>query len=118
MSVQWVEWNGKKILYADFRGLKRKELVPNLELTADMLENASGQALLLLNFKDVSVHFAYLRRCNELGQKVIHPKTEKLAVLGIDGVKAAMFVTFNKIVGQKSASFTTERAAKDWLVKQ
>ena len=117
MSVEWLEWNGKQILYADFRGLSRKELIPNLEKTAGMLDEAQGQVLLLLNFKGVSIHFAYLRRCNELGQKVIHPKTEKLAVLGIDGVKAAMFVTFNKIVGQKSASFKTEEEAKSWLVQ-
>ena len=117
MSVEWVEWGDKEILYADFRGLKRAQLIPQLELTARMLENTPGQCLLLLNFKDVSVHFAYLRRCNELGQRVIHPKTAKLAVLGIDGIKATMFVTFNKIVGQKSASFQTEQQAMDWLVK-
>ena len=117
MSVKWVEWNGKEILYADFRGLKRAQLIPNLEQTAHMLENSQGQVLLLLNFKDVSVHFAYLKRCNELGQKVIHSKTEKLAVLGIDGIKATMFVTFNRIVGQKSASFQSEQKAKDWLTE-
>jgi hypothetical protein len=33
----------------------------------------------------------------------------------MDGVKAAMLVTFNKIIGQKSASFKTEQEAKNWL---
>jgi hypothetical protein len=38
-----------------------------------------------------------------------------MAILGMDGIKAAMLVTFNKIIGQKSASFETEQEAKDWL---
>ena len=116
MSVEWLNWEGKNFLYADFRGLSRKELIPNLELTATMLDASPEQVLLLLNFKDVSIHFAYLRRCNELGQKVIHPKTKKMAILGMDGIKATMLVAFNKIVGQKSASFKTEEEAKAWLI--
>jgi hypothetical protein len=117
MSVEWSEWEGKQLLYADFRGLSRKELIPNLELAASMLEASPGEVLFLINFEGVSIHFAYLRRCSELGQKVIHPKTKRMAILGMDGVKAAMLVTFNKIIGQKSASFKTEQEAKDWLVQ-
>jgi hypothetical protein len=117
MGVGWLEWGGKRLLYADFRGLGRKDLIPNLELTATMLEASPEQVLLLINFEGVAIHFAYLRRCNELGQKVIHPKTKKMAVLGIDGVKAAMLVAFNKIIGQKSASFRTEEEAKGWLIQ-
>ena len=79
MSVAWLEWEGKQLLYADFRGLSRKELIPNLELAASMLEASPGEVLFLINFEGVSIHFAYLRRCSELGQKSASFKTEQEA---------------------------------------
>jgi hypothetical protein len=53
MAISWIEHNSKKILFVNFKNLKSEELMQaTLEYKKVLLENPSGDLLVLIDFTD------------------------------------------------------------------
>jgi len=118
MSVKWIEYKGKRILYADFRGLRGKELIETIELEAQMVAAHPTKVLILDNFEGVHTTTAFVERIKQLGKDIIEEKTIKNAVLGITGLKDILLRAYNTFTKGKSRPFGTEADALEWLVQK
>ena len=116
--VRWIEYKGKRILYADFRGQKGKEAMETLELGAKMAALSPKKVLMLSNFEGAAGSPEWFARVKELGKEVFDVKVEKDAVVGITGVKAVLMEAYNKVTRKGVVVFKTEAEALEWLVKE
>ncbi len=116
MSVKWVEYKGKRILYSDYRGLTRQEMLDNLDEAARILADEPGACLTLVNYIGVSGTRDYMDRVKRLGKEVLVRKTAKQAILGITGMKVIFLYAYNKVTGGHAMTFDNEQDAFEWLV--
>lgn len=117
MSVKWIEHKGKRILYGDFRGLKGEQALDALELVAKKANATPGKLVLLYNFEGATASPEFMARVKQLGKEVFAVKVDKVAAVGITGVKAVLVEAYNKFTGRDLRTFKTEAEALDWLVK-
>ncbi len=116
MNVKWISHNNKRILYADYRGMKTDEMIKQLEYEANMMLNENTKVLYLGNFEGTVIEPAFMRRANELGKKT-EPLNEKSAIVGVHGIKAVLLNTYNMFTGGKLKAFPDEDRAKEFLTK-
>ena len=117
MKSRWIEYKGKRILYADFRGQKGQEGIDTLELGAKMAAASPTRVRMLNNFEGAAGSPEWMARVKQLGKEVFDLKVEKDAVVGITGVKGVLVEAYNKVTRKGVMPFKTEAEALDWLVK-
>ena len=117
MSVKWIEYKGKRILYSDYRGLTEELGIENLELEAQMIAASETKALVLNNYEGTTATPDFMKRAKELGPTVTEPNTAKNAALGITGLKELLLRAYNAFTGAKVRPFKTEAEALEWLVQ-
>lgn len=117
MGVKWIEYKGKRILYADFRNQKGQEGMDTLELGAKMAAASPTKVLMLSNYEGATASPEWMARVKELGKEVFDVKVEKDACVGIGGLKRVLLDSYNKVTRKGSVPFKTEAEALDWLVK-
>lgn len=115
MSVKWLDYQGKKVLYVDFRKMLEEQVIVNIELEAKMIAEAPGKVLVLANVEGAAI--SSLERLKQVGKKDISPKIEKSALVGITGLKEILLRAYNTFTGSKAQPFPNEKEALDWLVK-
>lgn len=114
MSVEWIEYKGKPILFVDFRALRDEQVVENVELEAQMLAESPTKVLVLANVEGATI--ASLEAIKRLGKDRISPRVAKSALLGVTGLKGILLRGYNTFTGSSARSFPTEAAALEWLV--
>lgn len=115
MGVQWITHQGKQILYTDHRGLDKAQLLANGEKATVIVEQSAGQVLALVNFSGIMAQREILDTTKQWGRRIA-PKILKQAVV-IDGtLQEALVNLYNTATRQQARAFTSEEAAKDWLV--
>ncbi|MBN1426740.1 MAG: hypothetical protein JXB07_00050 [Anaerolineae bacterium] len=117
MSVQWITYKGKKILYGDYKGLKDADLLNALKTENEILQQSPDKVLILEDFTGALSDIAVINYLKSVG-KAAEMKTEKAALVGILGLKRLMLVTYNRISGadEHQRLFATIDEAKEWLV--
>lgn len=119
MSVKWIEYKGKKIIHGDYRGLRDKELREALEVEAKLTREAPGRVLILDDFTKSVMDSESMNYLQKIGKEEIEPKTEKCAILGVEGMKKVLLQVYNWFTGAgaRQRVFESEQAAKEWLVE-
>jgi len=119
MSATWIEYKGKKIIYGDYRKLKGKELMAVIDDEVRLALSVKGKVLILDDFTGCVADSAFMEHLKKVGKEIIEPKTEKCAVLGVEGVKNVLLKAYNWFTGAGAHQrlFTSEREAKEWLVE-
>jgi|AVFP01.1.fsa_nt_gi hypothetical protein len=88
MPVSWIEFQGQKILYCDFREHKTdNELLETLEEQLKAYQSVEGQLLFLGDFRGAIGTPRYMERVNRCGAAVFRAQTKCNALLGITGLK-------------------------------
>jgi|YelNatPaOPRAMG01_1025707.scaffolds.fasta_scaffold63823_2 hypothetical protein len=117
MGYSWKSYGGTQIFYCDYSGLKPDEMIKFLHETCDVLRKTPNKVPLLVNFENTVGTTEYMNEVKRLGTEVIAPKTTKMALLGISGVKSVLLQGYALFTGQKNIkSFKTEKEAMEWLV--
>jgi len=119
MSATWIEYKGKKIIYGDYRKLRGKELIAAVDAEAKLVQAAPGKVLILDDFTGSVVNSEFMEYAKKVGKELIEAKTEKCAVLGIEGVKNVLLKAYNWFTGatKHQRVFDSEHEAKEWLVE-
>ena len=117
MSIEWIEYKGKQILYTSYEGLiddvaSRKQL----ELQMKTIAQAKEPVLLLVNLSGTVMSPENAKYTKEqlilLGSKV-----KKSALTGVTGFKPVIVDGIGRAVGTlNQAIFATIDEAKEWLV--
>jgi hypothetical protein len=118
MSVQWIEYKGKRILYSCFKGMKDEaEIFTNLKLHLKMIANSKEPVLLLINVEDSPMTPANNQYTKEELPK-LKAKVKKIAMVGITGLKGIIVDGIDRSVGTIPHNFCpTEDEAKEWLIQ-
>jgi len=119
MSVKWIEYNGKKILFSNYEGCKTSEEMINvLYKEIEILETQENKILVMANYNNSFGSTEYMNILKELGKTVLSNKIEKTATLGIDGFKEALFKSYIFFSGQKNVKlFYDKESALNWLTE-
>ena len=117
MRMVWIEHQGRKILYGDYRGLTDKQMVENMDLGYRMMRETPGQVMVLANVQGslpVPVFMEHYKLTNRTKNARL---ISKLAVVGTKtGVEAMLLQEMSANTGIVIQPFNTENEAKDWLI--
>jgi hypothetical protein len=116
MSVSWKDYNGKKILYIDYRGMNEEEGIKNVEHQADIMRHLNEKVLVLADYTGTFATLNFMNRLKKLGKEVLEPKTEKGALIGVVGIKKMLLNTYNLFTGGNLKAFNSEEEALKYLV--
>jgi len=120
MSVEWIEHKGKQILVLDYRGLEPEDVIEHVEVGAKLVQEVPlpTKIRVLYNFERAVVNATVMVRLISLGQQVIEPRTEKSAVLGVQGTRHILLTAYNRATGadKNQKLFDSEEEALDWLI--
>lgn len=116
MSVEWIEYKGKLILYANYKGLDAAENRQQLEVQMNMIAQSPTPVLMLVNVEGAVMtpeNTQYTKdRLIELGPKII-----KSALTGVTGFKPVIVEGIGRAAKDLTQQiFENEADAKEWLV--
>lgn len=120
MRSEWIEHDGKKILYQDFSKLfynataVKEELA---EVQKIVLAQPKGSVLVLTDMRDTNVGKDLLPAMNA-ASAATKDHVKKTAVLGITGVKRRLADMLTTLTGQPLQYFDDIDIAKQWLVEE
>ncbi len=116
MSVKWIEYKGREILFIDYRGLKSEEQLVILDLAEKIILEKKEKVLILVDTTDAATSSEFMARMNEKGKRIKF-LVGKQAVVGIKGLKRILLDSYNRATGSTLRAFPTQEEAKEWLVK-
>jgi hypothetical protein len=120
VPAKWMDCKGKRILYVDFRSLDSKAILLLMKESDDMVLASPTKVLYLGNIEDATVSREVMGELKQYADKSVRKRFEKLAVVGVTGVKKVFFDAFVAMMDKSSVqvkSFGTEDDALDWLVE-
>ena len=120
MTAKWIDCEGKRVLYVDFRKLTSREILKLMKESDDMVLASPTKVLYLGNIEDAVVSREVMGQLKQYADKSVRKRFEKLAVVGVMGVKKVFFDAFVAMMDKSSVqvkSFKTEDDALKWLVE-
>jgi len=115
MPLTWIEHQGKKILFNDFKNLAEPAALAQLDEEVALLERTPEKVRMLVDLSGAPIMTGFLAKARTLAPR-IEKRLDKQAVLGITGVKSMLLAGFNVISsGVPLKPFGSEAAAKDYL---
>jgi hypothetical protein len=119
MRSDWIEYQGKKILYQDFSRNFYNSAAVKAEL-AEVQKIVTAQPLnsvrVLSDFRDTNVGSDLLSAMNTASAATkVH--VQKTAVLGVSGVKRKLADLLTALTGQPLKYFDDIESAKNWLAE-
>ena len=117
MNVQWIEQDGKKILYTDYSHTQPQQIIQGIETAIQMVSTMTGGLRSLSNFEGSVVDSSVMQRLKESGVEVFEPIIEKQAIVGVKGIRHVLLQAYNKVTGagQHQRLFDTVEEALAWL---
>jgi hypothetical protein len=108
---------GQEILYFDYKGLRGKEVLEQLQAnTRVILDSPETDFLTLSDFRNVYADEESMAYLQSEEVKAAARKTKKKAVLGITGLKKMFLNLYNTFTGIGTRAFDDEETAKEYLV--
>jgi hypothetical protein len=115
MNVSWVSHKGTQILYIDYRGAKTtEEMIATLERGVQALLASSKPVPVLSNYMDAPASSEFMTKVKETGT-LNKGRSCKMAVTGIDGIKAILVRAYIRVTGGQLQVCATEAEALDYL---
>ena len=117
--TSWIEHQGKRILFVDYRGQKTPEgMIQVLEEELKIERVSPTKVLVLANFEGTSGSVEYMTHLKKAGKEIRNQAVQKTAVLGITALKVILLDAYVRFTGDKNTrAFDTEAAALAWLVE-
>lgn len=115
-AVTWQDHGGKRVLHADYRGTRGAETIALLQQVETEIQKAPPGSLILNDVTGVSLGPEFMAASKKANEQVLGPRGTKLALVGIDGMKAILLKGFNAVgKGTKGQPFPDERSALAYL---
>jgi len=121
VKPEFIEYNGKKILYVNFSNMKKEDIPTYMEEAKKLLlPNPPGSVLFLANVYKMSFDKATVKNFVEFF-KVTKTYTKRTAVIGLDTLKKMLYEAVLVISGRGNENIrvfdgpNAEVKAKDWL---
>jgi hypothetical protein len=117
MEIKWIEYEGKKILYCDFRGAKDEtDMIDLLRQSIKIGSKNDQPCPVLSNFEGTYLSQGFMDEAKSLSKQYTQ-KIKKRALVGITGVKKILLKAYITLTGeQTNMVFDTEEDALKWLI--
>jgi hypothetical protein len=117
MSLSYITYKGKRILFVDYTQCKNTaEMINVLEIVKNEYEKSSNPFLAINDFTGTYGSNEFLNAASK-HKELFDSKTIKTAVLGITGIKKILLNGYNAFVKKKQVPFDTKEEALEYLVK-
>jgi len=117
MSISWIEYKGKNILYMQYKGKTKEEMLQMLEEIAEIHIKSEEKLLTLDDFEGAFAFDEFMKKAKELDKEIFSKKTKRGAILGVKGIKKILLKAFNSITLVQVQPFDTKEEALEYLVK-
>jgi hypothetical protein len=118
MSVSFIQYKGKKVLFADYSNCKTpQETIEVLEQTRKCYLNNDEKFLALNNFSNAPSNTEYMDLAKKYAREYFDARNIKEACFGLSGIKSILLSAYNLVVKNKVLNFNTKEEALDYLVK-
>jgi hypothetical protein len=119
---QWLEHKGKRILFANFAGIKDEEtyLQAIADLEREILRQPKGQVIpLLLDVTDTRLTKAVSNRGKQMMEtaKAKGVPDGPAALIGLSGLQKAVVMAI-QLIRPDTRMFESPEEAKDWIVNR
>jgi len=117
MSLSYINYKGKKVLYVDYRQCKTtQEMLNVLEESKKLYESCSDSFLTINDFTGTTGSSEFMQKVKQYGKSTFDGRTTKSAILGISGIKKILLNGYNSLVKRKIVPFDTKEEALEYLV--
>jgi hypothetical protein len=117
MAITKITYQGKEIIYGDYRLLSPAEIVAGVKEVAAIAQSSKNGVLVLTNIESVPINFQIFEEIKALGNDVFRKKVNRSAVLGITGVKRFLLKTYVKFTKDNAVPFSSMEEALTYLVQ-
>jgi hypothetical protein len=116
MQITWVDFKGKKILYADYRQCGSAENLTKLLDEVIAIVKKTANVLIISNFEGEIAYPAFIERIKLWGKDHCQKNIIKSAVIGISGIRMVYYNTYIILTGdKKTKAFGNYNSAVEWL---
>jgi len=118
MSISFITYKGKRILYADYSNCKTiQETIAVLEQTRQVYLTSDEMYLALNNFSNAPSNTEYIELAKKYAKEYFDTRNIKEACFGITGIKSILLSAYNLVVKNKIIAFNSKEEALEYLVK-
>lgn len=118
MSISFIQYKGKKILYADYSNCKTpQDTIEVLEQTRNAYLGTTEKFLALNNFSNAPSNTEYMELAKKYAKEYFDNRNIKEACFGIIGIKGILLSAYNLVVKNKIINFNSKEEALEYLVK-
>lgn len=118
MSLSYITYKGKKILYIDYSKCKTiQETVDVLEMVRNEYLKSQESLLSFNDFSSAPSNNEYMELAKRYAKEIFDAKTLRNACIGITGIKKILLSAYNLTVKNKLIPFETKEEALEYLVK-
>lgn len=115
MKVQWIEHKGNKVLFANFKDVKKEdEMIVILNLYTKMTLEVEETVLSLIDVTGSATGPDFMKEAKLQAKESGH-KICKSSIIGITGLKGMLLKAYNMFSGQEMKPFETKEEALDYL---
>lgn len=113
----WIQYKGKDIFYCDYRNLRGQEYLEAIDENLSYAKSLGQKKLLILtDIRESTVNIDVTRKLKEISES-LEDITEKMALIGIFGLKKIFFNALNRLTKMNSKAFNDIEDAKNWLAE-
>jgi len=117
MSVKYIQYKGKKILYVDYSNMTGDQAIATLYEEAEIVKTWTQKGLVLNDFRNSKATTDFMSHAKKLGKEVFAGMTHKTAAIGLTGIQMVLLQAYNAFSTDKLVPFATEEEAKEWLAE-
>jgi hypothetical protein len=114
----WLNYKGKQILLSDYTGLSTSDIIfLSMENKRRYDAENKSNILLLVDVTGCPFDQNVVSSMHDIA-KAIKPRVKKSAVVGVNGLKAVVLKTINRVSDLGIAPFKSREDALEWLIKE
>ena len=114
--IELINYKGKEIFYSDFRDLSGEEYIQTIDKNIKYAKDLQKSDILFLSdIRDSVVSSEVAAKLKSISED-LKSFTDRMALIGITGVKKIFFQVLGKMSSMKMKAFNDVENAKEWLV--
>lgn len=116
--VKWIDYNRKRILLADYSGLKDQDLMTVFNRSKSTQEKAGTDVLLMVDFTGAKANNEIVAALKKAG-KELDKDMKRTAVIGLSSLHKIFYHGYIRVTGQghKTRVFDSRDQSMMWLTE-
>jgi len=115
-KIQWINYQGKEILFNDRSGLRKTDLIDNVNNAVTLIKESGKNDILYLIDNSDTIITPDIKEVIKKGGQEVKPYLKKTAVIGPNPAQKILINILSKITGMNIKIFDTLNDGKNWLI--